>query len=218
MGKSPGDALLILDGEPQRVATARADDRLIAMLEPGDCPRPWSVQHRQHHRDAPHPETLRAGTRGDNMGGPELVYTGVNGVNTTDNTGHNTKGTTPTPPPPWTPDHFPTEEEAALIRHYRQRHSLNQTAAALYGSKNSKTSGLIKWALGVELTATERAALSVIEDADLGDRGADDPPTASPGPQDGQNRTGDAGMEDGEPPTTYSPSQAPDQHQTEADL
>lgn len=60
---------------------------------------------------------------------------------------------------PWTPDHLPTPAEAEYIRHYRAGHSLNQTTAAIYGSKNAKTSGLVKVATGGELSAAELAQI-----------------------------------------------------------
>ncbi len=169
-GRHPGDAILIRDGEPQRVATAWLDPRLAAMLPPGELPQPWrervytaNTTNTGVHRPAATPQARANAATPDALPvGGEMVYTGVAGVDTAY-----------TPPTPWTPDHLPTPAEAAYIRAYRAGHSLNQTTAAIYGSKNARTCGLVKVATGADLSPVETAQIRILA------------PEYAPSPQNG---------------------------------
>ena len=71
-----GDALLILDGNPTRIATAYTDDRLLAQLPQGQIfDRPWEASSRFEGRSNPVP---RNGSQGS-KNGLERLGTGQNG-------------------------------------------------------------------------------------------------------------------------------------------
>lgn len=135
VGVTPGDALLIVDGTPQRVATARADDRLIALLPAGTTPPPWP---RQNHF---YPPPYGEGTHPVGGGaGPEPV-------------------TEPLPRYDLTETLSPAECDAARAA-YARLGSLNKACAALYGHKNGRT-----WArLQAALTESESFAHYTHED------------------------------------------------------
>lgn len=45
IGIAPGDALLLLDSQPTRLATGLCQDQEIALLPPGELPAPWLLQN-----------------------------------------------------------------------------------------------------------------------------------------------------------------------------
>ena len=140
-----GDALLLLDGEPVRVATGLADDRDILQLEQGEgLRRPWlssgcaqpsttisqppatSHNHLQPPVAVPHV----GATVGDARGGGAQPVAVV------------------------APDMFPidkrqpTESEAETIRELHSAgHSLNSLCKAVYGHKDGKGYAWVKEAL-----------------------------------------------------------------------
>ncbi len=129
VGMTPGDALLIVDGTPQRVATARADDRLIVQLPAGTTPPPWNRQNRTH------PTPYGEGTPPTGGGGrPEPV-------------------TAPAPLFDLAAPPSPAECDAARAALARLG-SLNKACAALYGHKNGRT-----WARLQEALQTPPGAL-----------------------------------------------------------
>ncbi|MCO6450402.1 MAG: hypothetical protein J5I90_06395 [Caldilineales bacterium] len=119
VGTSPGDALLIVDGLSQRVATARADDRLIALLPAGKTPQPWRNRRNQENQAADHP--AGAATRGGDGAGAG-GEPGAKPVRLFDLS------------QPVTP-----AERDQVRGLYAQLGSMNKACRAAYGSKNGKT-------------------------------------------------------------------------------
>lgn len=166
VGRTKGDALLIIDGQPQRVATARCDDAwLLSALPPrsaADWPIPWRTT--QHHPAPPgtgaepitdpYPDLASSGAE---RGYPSL-NTGAAPVPAPPGTG---RGEVSSPVPFLLADHLPTADEIDRIRAARATiGSLNQTCVATYGSKNPRRAAFVKWACGDDLTDADRYQLA----------------------------------------------------------
>ena len=116
VGTAPGDALLLLDGQPQRVATGLCHDTWIASLPQGDLPAPWLLP--EPAEPAWTPSLLEAGQALQGREGwPE-----------------------PAPEPGYLDSSRPPapEERARLRELYQETGSKNQTAYRAYGHKNGK--------------------------------------------------------------------------------
>jgi len=119
-----GDALLLLDGEPLRIATGLADDREILQLEQGEgWRRPW-----QHHHTPPATIPHATATVGPSVGhGGALVQSGA----TTGSAGGVDPLLAGAPS---------TSEERALVRKiYADQGSKNKASRLLWGYKSRQT-------------------------------------------------------------------------------
>jgi len=134
-----GDALLLLDGEPVRIATGLADDREILQLkQSAGRGRPWARVSPVSpvRRDAPHVNS--AGAENGDTWGP-----GANGDQSDSAvTGDGS---------PVLEGEPVTDEDRALVRRvYAQIGSKNGACRALWGYKNAKTYGWLSTALESE--------------------------------------------------------------------
>lgn len=175
VGRTKGDALLIVDGQPQRVATAYCDDAwLLSALPPrsaANWPQPWRDASRPN-TTSHHPAPVRTTNTTYPVAHPDLAPRvapeGVDVANTSTNTGIAPAQIPPAPElappdaPPLLPgDRLPTDAECEQIRAVRARtNSLNQTCLETYGPKNTRRAALVKFACGDELTASDQAELA----------------------------------------------------------
>jgi len=144
-----GDALLIVDGEPQRIATGYADDRDIVRLEAGDLVvAPWRFftgsrsGSQEPTRNRPELSQEPASTR------EEPPRTGSYAPPTDNAHGGNVEGGReerfPVPTFP-IEEREPTPAEASAIRQlHADGESLSALCRMVYGHKNGKTFGWIK--------------------------------------------------------------------------
>lgn len=138
-----GDAVLILDGRPTRIATAYTDDRLVALLPSGDAfNRPWAAVLRSKPRSIDVP---RSGSQG--LVNPiERAGTGQNGKNgatlppaPTVNGGNVGGGGEERGEPFLDSTRPPNEEERLRLRRlYAELGSKEKTYFAAWGFKNGK--------------------------------------------------------------------------------
>jgi transposase-like protein len=129
-----GDALLIVDGEPARVATGWADDRAILQLEQGRATvAPWQLATAQNRLQPPQPHPMHPGSSAHGgqreQGEGEPVAPVVAGLFPIER-------------------RAPTEAEAAKIRElFHQGQSLNALCRQVYGHKDSRAFAWIKQAI-----------------------------------------------------------------------
>lgn len=135
VGVAPGDALLVLDGQAQRVATAYCDDEWVWRLPRREKVAPWNQVEPPEPQEPPgsgaEPPTPNAPTEAHEGGGaePEPVV--------------------PEPARRLDATHPPTEAEAAWIRElYQQTGSKRQTVKAAYGFYNGKVFDYVSQVLG----------------------------------------------------------------------
>lgn len=125
IGTAPGDALLILDGQPQRVATGLCHDISIATLPEGELPCPWTEPG--NRCQPPYPTEGIESQKGGRV------------------------GTEPGPKPVLDSSRPPTPEERAYLRElYQESGSKNRVAFTAYGHKNGKVYQWITEALEEE--------------------------------------------------------------------
>lgn len=147
-----GDAVLILDGRPARIATAYTDDRLVALLPSGDAfNRPWAAPSRSKPRSMDVP---RNGSQG--LANPiERAGTGQNGKNgaalppaPTVNGGNVGGGGEEWGEPFLDSTRPPNEEERLRLRRlYAELGSKEKTYFAAWGFKNGKVAAWLTEAL-----------------------------------------------------------------------
>lgn len=131
VGIAPGDALLLLDGEARRVATACFDPRLASLLPSGDLGRPWSTasavsERRQKPQNVPEREE-----RGDTS--PRHVFDARDDMGGPGQNGRLQNG------PLLDPSHPPSAEERRLLRDlFAELGSKEQVYRAAWGFKNGK--------------------------------------------------------------------------------
>ena len=119
IGISPGDALLLLDGQPQRVATGLCSDISIATLSPGGLQAPW-LRPEPENQNQWAPSPSRASPGQERREGRELVLELAS-------------------QPALDCSKPPTVEERAYLRQlFQQLGSKNQVCNAAYGYKNGK--------------------------------------------------------------------------------
>lgn len=150
-----GDAVLILDGRPARIATAYTDDKLVALLPSGDTfNRPWAIASRSK------PRSIEGSKNGSKRLETPLERLG---------TGRNDQNGA-TPPPPSSGDvrageggeeervapfldstRPPNEEERRRLRRlYTELGSKEKTYFAAWGFKNGKVAAWLTEALEEE--------------------------------------------------------------------
>lgn len=129
VGTSPGDALLLLDGQPQRVATGFCHDTWISCLPAGSLPQPWLSEPVLEPASASSCLQLTDGQQGGREEAepaselvPEPAYLDSS-----------------RPPTP--------EEKAYLRQLYQELASKNQVAYRAYGHKNGRVYQWISEAL-----------------------------------------------------------------------
>lgn len=133
VGIAPGDALLVLDGQPQRVATGLCQETAIAQLPAGKLARPWQNRPEQAKQPeqaysgllAPSSDVLPGASREE--GGEEQA---------TEQASQNSLKLDASRPP--------TQAERELIRQlYRETGSKKQTVLRAYGHYNGKVFGYV---------------------------------------------------------------------------
>ena len=145
IGIAPGDALLLLDGQPQRLATGLCLDREIALLPPGEIPRPWESQNSSEQ--AEHARTAQNRLQGHSLQPWPAVDRGREGAEQEPEQGQ--------PEQPYLdPSRPPTPEERAWLRDlYEETGSKKQAILQAYGRYNGVVFGYLKEALEEELEA-----------------------------------------------------------------
>ncbi len=137
VGLAPGDALLILDGQPERVATGLCQDTAICQLPAAELARPW--QNRLEQREQP-------GTAGTGLQASSSALATVEARE---------EGALEQQPEQASQNSLrldaarpPTPEERALLRAlYQETGSKRQTILRAYGHYNGKTFGYVSDAL-----------------------------------------------------------------------
>lgn len=132
VGLAPGDALLILDGQPQRVATGLCQDTTIAQLPAAEQAKPWQnrPEQREQARTGLQASSSRAMTGDAREGGEGEQASEQASENRLD------------------PARPPSETEREQIRQlYQETGSKRQTILRAYGFYNGKTFGYVSEAL-----------------------------------------------------------------------
>lgn len=166
IGIAPGDALLLLDGQAQRLATGLCSDSLIALLPPGDIPKPWEFQNSPEQ-----PRTAGTAQNSQNRGGilpllpaPAEDRGGEGPEQEPEQASQNRPYLDPSRPP--------TAEEAAWIRElYLETGSKKQAILQAYGHYNGKVFAYVTEALE-ESHEEEPAGSKIIPFPAMRQRGA----------------------------------------------
>ena len=153
VGIAPGDALLVLDGQPQRVATGLCQDTAIAQLPAGELARPW-LQNRQEQ--AKQPEQGYSGIRAsssDVLPGASREEGGEEQA--PEQASQNSLKLDASRPP--------TQAEREQIwQLYRETGSKKQTVLGAYGHYNGKVFGYVTQALS-EAPGSQQTGLPVYQ-------------------------------------------------------
>lgn len=128
VGTAPGDALLLLDGQPQRVATGLCHDTSIATLPAGELPCPWLAEPVLEPARPPYPSLAIVGDVGGRVGAEPVLEPATLDCSR--------------PPSP--------DERAYLRELYQELGSKNKVAFEAYGHKNGKVYQWITEALEEE--------------------------------------------------------------------
>jgi len=145
VGLAPGDALLILDGQPQRVATGLCQDTTIAQLPAAEQAKPWQNSQEQA-------EQARTGQQASSSRAMTGDAREEGGEQTPEQARQNKLD----------PARPPTEAERALIEQlYQETGSKRQTVLRAYGFYNGKTFGYVTEAL--ESPASQQTGLDVCQ-------------------------------------------------------
>lgn len=133
VGVCPGDCLLLLDGQPTRVATAHLDDRLLSTLPSGVTPSPWLktvAAGRQNAQNAPEREERPVPV--PQVAGDASDLTGGNG----EERGRNARSKNA---PLLDPNHPPSAEDRRLLRRlFADLGSKERVYKAAWGFKNGR--------------------------------------------------------------------------------
>lgn len=140
-----GDALLLVDGHPARIATGLSDDRLVTLLPSGDSgPPPWS------NRSIERPGRARTGENDENApvlpplaGADVATVRGGEGERGQERPEENAPFLDTTRPPN-------RDERRRLRALYRELGSKEKTYLAAWGFKNGKTLDFLNQALQEE--------------------------------------------------------------------
>jgi len=152
VGIAPGDALLVLDGQPQRVATGLCQDTMIAQLPAGKLARPWQNRPEQAEQPkqaysgllAPSSHVLPGASREEGEGEQDREQDSQNSLRL--------DASRP-----------PTQAERELIRQlYRETGSKKQTVLRAYGHYNGKVFGYVTEAL-LEPSGSQQTGLEVCQ-------------------------------------------------------
>lgn len=150
IGIAPGDALLLLDGQPQRLATGLCLDREIALLPQGEIPISWLQNSPEQ------PETAQNRLQGHSLHDQPAVDQGRDGSEQEPEQGQPEQLYLDASRPP-------TPEEKAWLRDlYRETSSKKQAILQAYGHYNGKVFGYLQQALSEELELEEEPARSKI--------------------------------------------------------
>lgn len=139
VGIAPGDCLLVLDGQPQRVATGLCQNTAIAQLPAGEQARPWQKQNRP--KQAEQPKQAYSGL----LAPSSYVLPGASreegeGEQDPEQDSQNSLRLDASRPP--------TQAERELIRQlYQETGSKKQTVLRAYGHYNGKVFGYVTEAL-----------------------------------------------------------------------
>jgi len=150
VGQAPGDALLILDGQPERVATGLCQDTAIAQLPGAELAKPWQEQREQ-------PRTGRTGQPASSsraMTGD--AREGEEGEQAPEQASQNSLRLDAS--------RSPTAAEREQIRQlYQETGSKRQAVLRAYGFYNGKTFGFVSEAL--EEPGSQQTGKDVYQDA-----------------------------------------------------
>lgn len=134
IGQAPGDALLLLDGQAQRLAAGLCLDTSIALLPEGGLPKPWESRTIQEYPEQE--EQARTGQLLSN-GRPASEDQEAGSEQASQNR--------------LDPSRPPTPEEQELIRQlYQETGSKRQAILRAYGHYNGKVFGYVSQALEQE--------------------------------------------------------------------
>lgn len=134
VGIAPGDALLLLDGQPQRVATGLCSDRFVSLLPEGELEPPWILEQPEQPEQASGIPSLKLLVT-DREGGPP--------EQSPEQASQNRQKLDPSRPP--------TPEERAWIRQLHQElGSKAKATLKAYGHRNGKVHNWVSEALEEE--------------------------------------------------------------------
>jgi hypothetical protein len=124
VGIAPGDALLILDGQPERVATGLCAETAIAQLQAGELAKPWNKREQPEQREQASQASSPSAIAGN-------ASQGGGAKQEPEQASQNSLRLDASRPP--------TQAERALIRQlYQETRSKRQTILRAYGHYNGK--------------------------------------------------------------------------------
>lgn len=153
IGIAPGDALLLLDGQPQRLATGLCHDREIALLPPGDIPAPWLQNRPEQQKQG---RTAQNREEGHFLTARPAEDRGREGTEQAPEQASQNSSLLDASRPP-------DPEERAWLRHlYQETGSKKQAILRAYGRYNGIVFGYLREALEEELKPPEPASSRII--------------------------------------------------------
>lgn len=149
IGIAPGDALLLLDGQPQRLATGYCPDTAITLLPAGEIPAPW-LQNSPEQGEQP--RTAQNRLQGHSLQPWPAVDRGREGAEQASQNSSLLDASRPPDP----------EERAWLRQLYQETGSKKQAILRAYGRYNGIVFGYLREALEEELKPPEPASSRII--------------------------------------------------------
>lgn len=141
IGIAPGDALLLLDGQPQRLATGLCLDREIALLPPGEISAPWLQNRPEQEKQG---RTAQNREEGHSLTARPAEDRGREGAEQAPEQGRQNRLYLDASSPP-------SPQEMALLRDlYQETGSKKQAILQAYGHYNGKVFGYLQQALEEE--------------------------------------------------------------------